>query len=268
MQVGKLTTEDIRLFLSLLPLFEKERAEAMAVVKEKRSKIFRGDHVKVTWCNFYEMPFLEHLGRFVAVFGIGDVVKTINEATNPMQALVSSIDAFDKELEAEGEVTAEEIEQARQVMPIILALNTSLYNSFRCLLAFGCYLNDLIVQVRGGDDGALFNAVRIDPTTMGCPTILTRISQAVLEEDRRFFAKLKAAMAGNLKKREQANFQKMRLVFQVLHETNAGHLSDDQLHELFVKELRLYSSDLNTKRGDARKNLRKFANQYMANATT
>lgn len=88
----------------------------------------------------------------------------------------------------------------------------------------------------------------------------------MLLEDQRFLAKLKGAFSGKFLKREQANFQRMRVILRVLSETGAGRLSDERLHELFVKQLRLYSSD--SKRGDVKKNLRKFANQYMKIATT
>lgn len=67
-------------------------------------------------------------------------------------------------------------------------------------------------------------------------------------------------------KREQANFQKMRLVFEVLHEVGASRLSDSQLHQLFVEELDLYSS--NAKSGGNAKALRKFADTYMKRSTT
>jgi hypothetical protein len=43
-------------------------------------------------------------------------------------------------------------------------------------------------------------------------------------------------------------------------------LSDDQLHQLFVKELKLYSG--NEKGGGNAKALRKFADTYMKKAST
>jgi len=53
----------------------------------------------------------------------------------------------------------------------------------------------------------------------------------------------------------------------VLHEAGATSLSDEQLQQLFVDELKLYSG--NEKGGGSTKALRKFAETYMKkNATT
>jgi hypothetical protein len=127
-------------------------------------------------------------------------------------------------------------------------------------------MNELIERIRAGNDKALFDAVRIDPTVVGCLSISTRISKATLLQDNRFFAKLKAAINGKMAKREQANFQKMRLVFEVLHEAGASHLDDSQLQQLFIEELDLYAS--NSKGGGNAKALRKFADTYMKKSTT
>lgn len=267
MQFGRLSTGDLRLLLSFLPMLEGEAVEAMSLVKEKSEHVFSGPASKVYWCNFYEMPFIEHLAKFIVAFGLTDMVKDIAAAPNQMEAIAASVECMDAEIASNiDSASKEELEQVRTSLPIVLALATSVNNSFRSLLAFGCYLNDLIAQARAGDDRALFNAIRIDPTVVGCPTAIARISRAVLVDDKRFMAKWKAALNGKLQKREQANFQKMRAVLQVLSESGVTQLTDLQLHELFVKQLRLYSTD--SKAGDVTKNLRKFANQYKKVGTT
>ena len=97
-------------------------------------------------------------------------------------------------------------------------------------------------------------------------SVSPRISKAALLKDNRFFAKLRAAINGKLAKREQANFQKMRLVFEILHEAGASRLSDSELHQLFIEELKLYSS--NARGGGNAKALRKFADTYMKKSAT
>lgn len=268
MRVGRLSSNDIRLFLSFLPVLQAEAAEAKVLVKEKREKLFGRSLAKVCWCNFYELPFLEHLARCVAALGIVDDVKEIAAAPNQIEAVAAMLAGMDAEIDAAFEsASQEELEQIKEGIPFLLALVNSVHNSLRCLLAFGCYLNDLVARARAGDEASLFNAIRVDPTVIGCPTAVAYLSRAVLIDDKRFMTKLKAALSGKLQKREQANFQKMRIVLQVLFEAGAEQLTDEQLHELFIKELRLYSAD--SRAGDVTKNLRKFANQYMkARATT
>lgn len=268
MQLGRLSSNDLRLVLSFLPMFESEAAQATALVKEKSEKVFTGNFAKVRWCHLYELPFPQHLTQCTTALGFADDQKEIAAAPNHIEAVAAKLQCMDAEIdEVCASASQEELDQFRESIPIRLALTTSLYNSFRCLLAFGCYLNDLIAQARAGDDEqALFNAIRVDPTVVGCPTAITYISRAVLVEDERFMGKLKLALNGNLLKQNQANFQKMRVVLRVLFEAGATQLTDAQLHELFVKQLRLYAAD--SKAGDVTKNLRKFANRYMKVRTT
>jgi len=128
-------------------------------------------------------------------------------------------------------------------------------------------LNELIERIRAGDDKALFDAARIDSTIIGCPSVSGRISKATLLQDNSFFTKLKAAINGKMAKREQANFQKMRLIFEVLHEAGATRLSDAQLQELFCRRIETLCQQCQRRwKCEA---LRKFADTYMKkNATT
>lgn len=263
MNYGKFSADDLRLFLTLLPILEEERGEVMQLVRANPAKYLSGPLSNGYWCGLYEIPILEHLGRFIGAAGLLDEVKKLGETPDQMRTVVAMVNKTDTDLD---DLSREESEEVQKVLPVAISLVTSIHHSFRCLLVFGCYLNDLIALARHGDEKALFNAVRIDPSVVGCPSVVARISRAVLLEDRRFFAKLKAALSGKFQKREQSNFQKIRVILQVLSETGAGRLSDEQLHELFVKQLRLYASD--SKRGDVKKNLRKFADQYMKTATT
>lgn len=266
MQIGKITISDLRILLNLVPLLEIEVAEGREILAEKRDKIFADDCIKGYWCQFYEMPFPEHLGRVLGAMGLGEVLHEIAAAPSQFQAIDQKLKEFDHELESE-EVSVEEAEQLRPNLAVIFGFSLSLYNSLRCLLAFGCYLNDLIANVKqGGEqaDEALFKAIKIDPTVMGCHSVLTRISQATMEDDANFFKNLKLSLRGKLAKQEQANYKAMRLVLQALKESGAGRLSDEQLYDLFVKELDLYSGSGK----DPWKALRNFADMYMKAAAT
>ena len=131
------------------------------------------------------------------------------------------------------------------------------------MLYHGCFLNELIERVRSGDDKALFAAVRIDKTVIGCPSVIKRTSRAAIMNDEEFFNNLRNALEGKKTKLEQENFQMMRLAIEILHESGAARLNDKQLWQLFVEELDLYS------RNSSPKALRKFVDTYMKkNATT
>lgn len=58
----------------------------------------------------------------------------------------------------------------------------------------------------------------------------------------------------------------MRLIFRILSEAGATRLSNDQLYQLFVEELKLYTA--NSAGGGVEKSLRKFADTYMKQYAT
>ena len=268
MQFGKFTGADLRLFLRLMGIFEKEEKELIEDVRSNPEKLLGPDAISVYWCGFYEKPFIDHLAALVGALGLGDVVKEIHDSPKPVEAMAEIIDGLDAELEAMfSELDSGQADLIQKGLPLLLALIYSISMSLRSLLVYGCYLNDLIARVREGRDrDALFAAVKIDPTTMGCPSVIAEIGRARLAGNQAFFIRLRNALSGRLTKREQANFQKMRVIFQVLKETGAERLTDTELYELFVNQLGLYTSD--KVRGDVRKNLRKLASQYMRKGAT
>jgi len=272
-----ITADDLRLLLGLWPQFSSEAEEAHGILIENAAVLLGKDAKFSNWCHLYELPIKQHLllanagivqshGIFVSKENLQGWYQQLANTPGQISALpdiVSQIgDHFDS-IEPSEEETAQHL----PALASTFGLSLSMYNTLRCVLYHGCFLNELIERVRNGDSKALLAAIRIDASVIGCLPVSNRISKAVLLRENSFFAKLKAAINGKLAKREQANFQKMRLVFEVLHETGAARLSDRQLHDLFVEELKLYS--WNAKDGGNAKALRKFADTYMKkNATT
>lgn len=268
MQFGKFTGADLRLFLRLIGIFQSAEGEFLEDVRSKPGEVIGPEAISIYWCNMYEKPFIEHVGGIVSALGFTDVVKEIAQSSQPVKAMAELVDSLDDELELGAkELGEEDVHLLKKGLPALMGLVYSLAMSLKSLLVYGCYLNDLIARVRENrDQGALFSALKIDPTCLGCPSVVAEIGRAKLAGDKKFFKRLKNAIDGKLTKREQANFQKMRVIFQVLKETGAERLTDAQLHELFVNQLGLYTTD--KVRGDVRKNLRKLANQYLTKGAT
>lgn len=272
------SAEELRLFLAFWPRIPAEADGAQKMLVEDEDIILGDDAELLAWCYLYELPIKQHLSRaltgimqeFSSILPDEQVLswlKQIADAPNQLSELPSIFEKIGRHFDKVESPSKEELERLRCNLASVYGLGMSMYNTMRCVLFHGCFLNELIERVCSGDDKALFDAIRIDPTVIGCLSVSSRISKAALLQDNRFFTKLKAAINGKLAKREQANFQKMRLVFEILHEAGATDLNDEQLHQLFVDELSLYSS--NAKGGGNAKALRKFANTYMKkNSTT
>ena len=272
-----ITPEDLRTFLEFWPRFSAEADEVQQMLIEEKDKFFGKETEFFAWCHLYEFPIKQHISlanagivegyaKFLKEEHLTGWYKQIVDTPGQIAALPDIYRQVDHHFDA-IELNKEDVQGILPTLAATFGLGISMYHTVRCVLFHGCFLNELIERVRTDDDKALFDAVRIDSTVVGCMSVSNRISKAALLKDNRFFAKLKAAINGKLAKREQANFQKMRLVFEVLHEAGASRLNDTQLQQLFVEELNLYSS--NAKGGGNAKALRKFADTYMKqNATT
>jgi hypothetical protein len=272
-----ITAENLRTFLEFWPSFSAEADEVQQMLIDEKDKFFGKDTEFFAWCHLYEFPIKQHISlanagivegyaKFLKEEHLAGWYKQIVDTPGQITALPGIYRQVDHHFDA-IEPNKEDVQAILPTLAATFGLGLSIYHTLRCVLFHGCFLNELIERVGAGDDKALFDAVRIDSTVVGCMSVSNRISKAALLKDNRFFAKLKAAINGKLAKREQANFQKMRLVFEVLHESGASRLSDAQLHQLFVEELALYVS--NAKGGGIAKALRKFADTYMKkNATT
>lgn len=259
-----ITAEDLRDFLRFWPLFSAEVDEVTQMLVEEEDRLFAEDSKPCSWCHLYELPIEGHIALLFLELSDHEQVanwhRQIIETPGQIGALPGVVNQVHKHFNAMEAPNKEDTEKMRPILAAFIGTMLSVSHSLYCVLYHGCFLNELIVRVRAGDDKALFDAVRIDPTVVGCKSIIERISKAALLRDHSFFAKLKAAMNRKMAKREQANFQKMRLVLEILHEKGATRLNDKQLRQLFVEELQLYS-------GDNDKALRKFADTYMKKST-
>lgn len=266
----EITADDLRIFLELWPRFAAEGEEVKRMLIEDKEILFGKDAIPFSWCHLYELP-IKHMIAPMAGFLLDekflDILKNMVKSPSQIAALPDTLNQIDEYLNALEMPSKEEAMEALPLLGAVLGVSFSVYNSLRCVLYHGCFLNELIQRIPLGDDKALFDAVRIDPTVIGCKPVLAGISKATLLQDVKFFAKLKAALTGKIAKREQVNFQKMRMVLEIIHEAGGTRLSDQQLHQLFIEELDLYTR--NAKGGGSDKALRKFADTYMKkNATT
>jgi len=268
MQIGKISSEDLVVLLGYVPLLFADEAEAREVLKEEADRILASDCANPSWCQLYELPAKEHFARCMVALGAGDMLQELAQAPNQMQVMASKVEevrASNKDdLDDQDDLSDEERDNTRRSLGVVFGLTQSVANSLRALLIFGHYINDLVAIARAGGDNAdraLLSAVKVDPTVLGCSTAMARISRAVMLDDKKFIGQVRKAIGGALTKREQKNYQHMRLVLQVLHETNAPKLGSADLYRLFHDELNLVRREDGA--GDVKAALRQFAYQFM-----
>ncbi|AEJ01794.1 hypothetical protein Nit79A3_2001 [Nitrosomonas sp. Is79A3] len=269
-----ITARNLRAFLELWPLVAVGIEDTKKTINDCDDRLFDKEDEEFSWCYFYEIPTKDFtvllctgLLQFVSLEQILDWFKQMSDCPGNIGALPGIWNQVHEHFEARPNPTKDDIESLRPSLPEISAAFIAVQYSLWCVLYHGCFLNELIKRIRNGDNKALTDAIKIDASIIGCPTVVGKISRATRLQDVKFFAKLKSAISGKKEKVKQANFQKMRLVFEVLYESGALRLTDKQLYQLFVEELKLYTA--NSKGGGSEKALRKFADTYMKkNATT
>jgi hypothetical protein len=266
-EYGKLSAADLRLLLSMLDSLEKEEAELVQDIlgsPAKRNKVFAEDATQFVWAGYYELSFPICLQKIMEQFGIADEMTAIYKSDDQVQALSAWVEKMKSDDEDDDDLTPG---QWLQIVRFTWALSAVLLRNIQSLMVYGLYINDLVKIAREGKTGkrdqALLNAIRIDPSVVGCKTGMERISRAILMQDDKFLSKLNLAIKGKLGAKEQATYKKMRFVLQVLHESKAEQLSDHQLMVLFVKELNLYHAP-----ASAEKNLGEFARNFKKKKST
>lgn len=267
-----ITAENLHIFLKLWQELFVFIDETNQLIIEAIETFFDEATARFSWCHLYEYPLKQT--PYFNFSGLVDDEQLMNwhkqlvQTPGYINALPSIYDQIETYFTSNEKFPLEK--NTKVLQPILLAnciYFLSIQYSLHCVLYHGCLMHNLIERVRAGDDKALFDAIRIDPTVMGCQSAIGRISKATHLKDIQFFDNLKNAINGKKAKRQQENFQKMRVVFKVLIEAGALRLTDYQLRELFIKELKLYTA--NSSGGGSEKALRKFADTYMKkNATT
>lgn len=90
------------------------------------------------------------------------------------------------------------------------------------------------------------------------------MSRAIFFNDSKFLNKIKNALSRKLGVRESKNYRKIRFILQVLHESGGVNLTDIELKELFVTNLKIYSDS----QASSQKNLKELAYNFKKQKST
>lgn len=263
MELGRITSSDLLLFLNLFPRFEEEFEGLRDQFRINPEKLIVPGSIKPSWYEFYEMTYLEHLAHIVVYTGQLEDIKALATAENPYKEVLGKATLELSSIHEGGDSFDEE---ERPFVPLVFGMTVSLFFALKSLLVYGVYLNDLVALAGRGDkmgDKALFQAIKVDPSVIACTNVINRLSLALIQNDQSFLKKLKRAVSGTLTKREHRVYQMQRLVLQILLEVKAPKLSESDLYELFVNQLKIASRDNTSDIGDVANNLRQFAYQFM-----
>lgn len=244
-EYDKVTAEQFKALIDKLPEVRRQDAEltdvVRAVPKEKLGELLPKDFV---WADVYEFSFIDHLALLIVALDKVEFIKQSVQAPDPQQVILDDFDISDDEEWTGG---WNGIFEKKHLIGLVVTLQRTLMS----IMLYQKTMSTLVEEVREGSDDSLFDAVRIDRSAVACPTIAARICRAELTRDKHFFIRLGKALKGPSQKHWQS-YQDLRYALFTLRELGFDKLSDDQLENLLVHQLKVYPNTYN-----ARRNLRK-----------
>ena len=247
---AKLSPDQFKQLIQQLPELRKQGESLADVVKsvskERINELLEKDFY---WAQVYELTFIEHLAILVMVL---DKVEFMAEAKNAPDPTQHVMDNFDLEGDFDDWNGGwKGIFKKQDLIGLVFALQRTILS----IMIYQKTMQTLVEEVRQGIDDSLFDAVRLDRSSVACPTFAARIAKAELTNDKHFFIRLRNALKGPAQKHWQS-YQDLRFALYTLRDLGFDNLTDDQLVELLVKQLKVYPD-----RFEAKKNLRKQYNQ-------
>lgn len=241
-EYGKLTADQFSELISKLPELRGQRDEFGNLLTKLSKSQFDSMMVKgYAWGEIYEYSFAQHIAIAIIAFNRRTWLDSLGTVPDPQQKM---LDDWPTDADVWGTHPAFETQD-------LMGIAYSLQRTILSVMLFQRSLSGLIQEVRENDSmDALFNAVRVDRTTLSCPTIADKIARAEMRNDKLFFLRLRSALKGPTQKHWTA-YCDLRYSLFALRELGFDKLSDAQLEDLLVHKLKVYPNT-----PSARKNLR------------
>jgi hypothetical protein len=242
---GKLSHDQFSKLISCLPEVRGQMRELPQFLREKKDRLHTlfGDS-DCSWGTIYERPFLEQMALLFVLIGLHIPLHEAAQAEDPQEIVLGWTDdnsALDTWYDEHEQVIEKKY---------LLWMAIVLQRNILAIMLFHKSMGALVDMVRQGDDGALFDAVRVDRTVLLAAPCANRLSKAEMLNDKDFLRHLRSAIKGPTKKHMEA-IQDLRYSIVALRECGFDRFSDNDLERLFIRT-RLYPNS-----AGALKNIRK-----------
>lgn len=251
---GKLTVDQLREYVKLERQAGPFMDAVFAEIRGDKELICKFGKDLLPWFEAYEGPIIDQIALLYRAYGLTPLLEQAAASKNPHGALLEL---------AEKSIPDESINSDAASDAVIKAFGIvmGIAKNIDSLRVFGKYINELVAEGKAGNDKSYFDAIRIDPTVVGCDSFACRLSRAVLEDDNIFLGHLRLALMGKTKK-HQSQLNRVRVAVRFLIDAGADKLPDDQLYDLFVQKLKIYSPG-----EDGAKALRKHISKQRSSTT-
>ncbi len=249
---GKLTAAQFAELIQYVPVLLKlirELGDYIAKIPSSRfDEVMAGSYWN--YSHIYEVPFSRHLATLLVVMNRHNDFSAMADSPDPQEAVLEVLRNMEK---VEDDRPLYEGFNESEALALIYSFGQTVTS----MATYGRSISALIHAAREQmDSDALFKAIRMDRSVIGCPTAMQLIARAQLRDNKAFFRHLRSALAGPGRKQWEG-LHPMRYAFILLNEMGLHGLSEAELETLMVDTLNVYP-----KSPSARKNLRAQYLQY------
>ena len=221
--------------LEIFRLLEQMGKEVAEFVKEETVSSANGktlpEDLRVHgYGELYELPIQQIAAYLFKEANLWDQLVEVGKSSNPNVALLKIAQADLSEYSINSE----------NAFVVGIALMV-LFVNLQAIAYYNFSMPELIAQVQRGNDLALFQAVRLDPSVLQTQAAGDRVSKASLCADCSFFHSLSLAITKTKPAIPMAHLHETRILMHILE--NAGaleELTDARLTDLAVNKLGIY----------------------------
>lgn len=231
---GKFTLEQLKQVLDLIHESRRVFPYLETVLREagpEQVKTILGENF--SWTYFYEMPFKEHIARSLFVLDWQHEIRKAARSNDPQQYALDFFSRIDFDKDWQGGYRGKY--QKHHLLEVYLSVSRTM----KSIMVYHKSLSTLLAEAAQGHDKALFDAIRIDRSIVGCAVAKHRISYAEMIGDKKFFNHLHKALKGPDQK-HWVSLEEMRYMMKAIVDTGGDNISGDNLEELCVERLKLY----------------------------
>lgn len=247
-EIQHVSPDELRKLLQCLAEIRLEMNSFPKIAKQDNLNFIRDAPPDFSWAEAYSLNLLEMVALLVVLAGLTDEIKDVSKDNF----------VFDAIQEADIELIdfGEGIEYSKYQFT---ALTFALIKSLHALQLYGRSLNTMLRQIVAGDQILLFEAIKVDSTFVSNPEIATFLAKAELRGDKGFKKKLTNAINGVPNARRQS-MSPFRFAVHCLEELGQfDSMSEDEIYNLLVVELGLYTSQ-----GEGRETFHRKVREYRA----
>ena len=256
-----MTTEEILQLTKILREVRRERHQLPRYVQKHKKNYDVIVKDGIGWAYLYDLDFLQHFAVTLCVMGLNKSIKQMQKMKDPTSYMLQ--EWIDDEPD---EWIPPTIAGMKPDKSDLFACVMSLTKSMQSIELLGSSINSLLVDSReNNNDYSLFRAIEVDHTVVSSYTAMSRISKAEIEDDYKFFKKLKKHINSRTHVKRH-KFTDLRYVFCMLEETEIlKNMSADEQYQLFAIDTDLYVSKADDPVRTLQRNFQKWRKLRVAN---